>query len=96
LKDEIIWSPEALDDIEAAVDYLMLRSPPAAERLATSVVAIVERLATEPLDGPEHILTGGERVRGWPFPPFRIYYQRSPQTLLVVRIYHQRREPIAL
>jgi hypothetical protein len=31
----------------------------------------------------------------WPFPPFRIYYQRETDALLVVRIYHQKREPIA-
>lgn len=69
-------------------------APPAAERLAESVIALVERLATEPLDGAVHILSDGERVHGWPFPPFRIYYQRTPEAFLVVRIYHQRREPI--
>jgi plasmid stabilization system protein ParE len=51
----IIWSPEALADLEAAVDYLAERSPPAAERLATGIVALalVERLAIEPLEGAE-------------------------------------------
>jgi plasmid stabilization system protein ParE len=67
-----IWSPEALADVEAALDYLVLRSPPAAQRLATGIVSLVERLATEPLEGPEHVLGNGERVRGWPYPPFRI------------------------
>ena len=91
----IIWSPEALADLEEAVDYLVERSAPAAERLATGVVALVERLASEELDGPEHVLGNGERVHGWPFPPFRIYYQRTPDGLFIVRVYHQRREPIA-
>lgn len=91
----VIWSPEALDDIEEAVDYLVERSPPAAERLAAGIIALVERLATEPLEGTEHVLSDGERVHGWPFPPFRIYYQRRPDAFFVVRVYHQRREPIA-
>ena len=69
----IIWSPEALEDIEVAVDYLAERSPAAAERLATGILALVERLAIEPLEGPEHVLGDGERVRGWrsPHSPIR-------------------------
>ena len=50
----IIWSPRALADIEEAVDYLVERRAPAAEKLATGVVALVERLAAEELDGPMH------------------------------------------
>ncbi len=90
----IIWSPEALADIEAVLDYLVTRNSPAGEKLATGIVSLVERLAAEPLEGPEHVLGNGERVRGWPFPPFRVYYQRTPDGLLVVRVYNQRREPI--
>jgi plasmid stabilization system protein ParE len=47
----VVWSPEALADVEAAVDYLVERSPPAAEKLATGIVSLIERLATEPLEG---------------------------------------------
>jgi plasmid stabilization system protein ParE len=67
----IVWSREAIADLEEAVDYLAKRSALAAEKLATGIVALVERLAIEELDGPEHILTNGERVHGWPSPPFR-------------------------
>lgn len=91
----IIWSPEALADVEAALDYLVERNPPAAENIATGIVSLIERLATEPLEGPEHVLQSGDRVRGWPYPPFRVYYQRTSDGLLVVRVYHQRRDPIA-
>lgn len=35
----VVWSPEALEDIEEAIDYLAERSPPAAEKLAAGVVA---------------------------------------------------------
>jgi plasmid stabilization system protein ParE len=40
----IIWSPEALADVEAALDYLVERSLPAAEKLANGIVSFVERL----------------------------------------------------
>lgn len=90
----IIWSPEALEDLGAALDYLAERSAPAAETLLLGIVALIERLATEPHEGPEHVLGNGARVRGWPYPPFRLYYQRTADAFLVVRLYHQRREPI--
>jgi plasmid stabilization system protein ParE len=90
----VIWSPEAADDLEAAIEYLAARNGHAAARLAHGILALVEQLAEAPLEGPEHTLTTGEKVRGWPYPPFRVYYQRGEEAFLVLRIYHQRREPI--
>lgn len=90
----ILWSPEALADVEAALDYLVARNARAAASLATGLLALVERLAEGSLEGPEQVLGDGQRVRGWPFPPFRVYYQRTAGQLLVVRVYHQRRAPI--
>ncbi|MCA9604361.1 MAG: hypothetical protein KC619_02130 [Myxococcales bacterium] len=55
----------------------------------------VDRLAEGGLDGPEQVLRSGERVRSWPVPPLRIYYQRASDHFSVLRIYHQAREPIA-
>jgi plasmid stabilization system protein ParE len=90
----IVWSPAAVADVEAALDYLGPRNPDAAERLAAGIVAAVEFLAAGTLEGPVHVLRNGERVRGWPYPPFRVYYQRTADELLVLRVYHQRRAPI--
>ena len=90
----IVWAPEAADDLDAAVGYLAERNAGAASKLAESVVALVEWLASTPVDGPAHRLRTGEIVRGWPHPPLRIYYQRAEDTLRIVRVYHQRREPI--
>jgi plasmid stabilization system protein ParE len=91
----IVWSPQALEDVEAALEYLVPRNAPAAAKLAAGILALVEQLADASLEGPEHVLRTGERVRGWPYPPFRIYYQRTMDGLLVVRVFHQRRAPIA-
>ena len=58
-------------------------------------MGITEMLASQPIDGPAHVLTSGEQVRGWPCPPFRVYYQRSGAELFVLRVYHQKKQPIA-
>jgi plasmid stabilization system protein ParE len=49
---EIIWAPEAADDLEAAVAYLAKRNPEAASTLAAAVFNLVERLAVERSKGP--------------------------------------------
>lgn len=91
----IVWSTEAVADLESAADYLLERNPVAARALTLAVLAVIERLAAEPIDGPAHVLRNGNVVRGWPVTPFRIYYERVDDTLRVVRVYHQRRDPIA-
>ena len=45
-------------------------------------------------DGPLSRLRSGASVRSWAVPPFRVYYQRHPDELLIVRVYHQKRPPI--
>jgi plasmid stabilization system protein ParE len=40
----IIWSPEAVADVEAALDYLIEHSPPAPQKLATGIVSLVDRV----------------------------------------------------
>jgi plasmid stabilization system protein ParE len=91
---KVVWSPIAADEFDAAIGYLAERNPQAARKLAESVLAAIDRLGAEPLDGRAHTLRTGEVVRGWPVPPLRVYYQRAEGVLLVVRVYDQRREPI--
>ena len=90
----VVWSPEAIADMGTAIDYLVERNPEAAERLARGIVAVAEQLASDPVGGPEHVLRNGERVRSWPHRPFRIYCQRRSDSLVILRVYHQRRMPI--
>ena len=90
----IVWAPEAVADLDAAVEYLAERNMDAARRLSSAILSLVERLAVEPIEGPKQLLRTGEEARSWPLPPFRIYYQRTGDVFHVVRVYHQRREPI--
>jgi len=69
-------------------------NPAAARRLVASVLGLIEWLVIEPVLGPSHVLRNGDVVHGWPLKPFRVYYQRDSASFRVVRIYHQRREPI--
>jgi plasmid stabilization system protein ParE len=91
---KVTYTEEAIADIVEAIAYLNERSPSAAANLDGEISQCVERLADGEFDGPLSRLRSGAVVRSWAVPPFRIYYQRLADELLIVRVYHQARRPI--
>lgn len=91
----VVWSEKGAEDVLAAVPYLHERNAVAAKKLADRVDEALRRLDELPLDGPETRLRNGAVVHSWPVPPFLAYYVRRDGDVLVLRLYHQRREPIA-
>ena len=90
----VTYSEEAIADIVEAIAFLQERRPSAAAQLDAEITRCLARLAGAEFDGPLSQLRSGARVRSWPVPPFRIYYQRLPDELLVLRVYHQTRRPL--
>ena len=90
----VTYAEEAIADILDAITYLNERNPAAASNLDVDLAACIEHLAAGELEGPLPRLRSGSLVRSWPVPPFRVYYQRQPSVLLILRVYHQNRRPI--
>jgi plasmid stabilization system protein ParE len=91
----VTYTEEAITDIAQAISYLNERNTTAAANLNAAISRCIDRLAAEEFDGPVSRLRSGALVRSWAVPPFRIYYQRHADELLIVRVYHQTRRPIA-
>ena len=91
----VTYTEEAIADIVEAITYLKERNPTAAANLDAEIARCIDRLAAQDFEGPVSRLRSGALVRSWPVPPFRIYYQRQPDELLILRGYHQARRPIA-
>ena len=91
---KVTYTEEAVADIVQAITYLNERNPRAAAKLDADITRSIERLADREFEGPVSRLRSGAVVRSWAVPPFRIYYQRHPDELLIVRVYHQARRPI--
>ena len=86
----IIWSPLALERLEAVARTIAGDRPVAAERWVRRVFARVSQLRRYPESGrmvPE--LTRPE-VRQLPYPPYRIIYQVKTKHLLILTIRHGR------
>jgi plasmid stabilization system protein ParE len=91
---KVSYTEEAVADIVEAITYLNERNPAAAANLDAEIAQCIERLAVQEFDGPVSRLRSGALVRSWAVASFRIYYQRQPDELLIVRVYHQARRPI--
>ena len=90
----VTYTDEAIADILDAIAYLNERNSTAAAKLDAGIAQCIGRLAEYEFDGPVSQLRSGALVRSWAVPPFRIYYQRHPGELLIVRVYHQTRRPM--
>lgn len=91
---KVSYTEEAIADLVQAITYLNERNPTAAANLDAEISRCIDRLAAQEFEGPQSRLHSGAVVRSWPVRPFRIYYQRHPGELLIVRVYHQTRRPI--
>ena len=92
---KVNYTEEAIADIVEAISYLNQRNPTAAANLDAEIAQCIQRLTAREFEGPVSRLRSGAVVRSWAVPPFRIYYQRHTDELLIVRVYHQTRRPIA-
>ena len=91
---KVTYTEEAVADLVGGLSYIGERSPTAAANLDAAVTRCIDRLASGEFEGPRSQLRSGATVRSWVVHPFRIFYQRHPDELLVVRVYHQARRPI--
>jgi plasmid stabilization system protein ParE len=91
---KVTYTEEAVADIVEAIAFINERNPTAAANLDSEIAHCIERLADRDFEGPISSLRSSAAVRSWSVPPFRIYYQRHPDELLIVRVYHQARRPI--
>lgn len=91
---KVLFSEEAEQDLEDAVSYLLEQNPAAAGRLIESVFDLAQRLAEGRFDGPWQVLSDGRCIQSWPLPPYRLFYQRAQDSLIVLRVYHQQRRPL--
>ena len=91
---KVSYTEEAIADIVDAIEYVKEHSPKAAANLDHAISDCIARLADGQFDGPTSRLRSGSLVQSWPVRPFRVYYLRHPDELLIVRVYHQARRQI--
>ncbi len=82
--------------MKAAVDYWSEHDPPRATKTLEGIDETLKLLASGPFDGREVELSDGTVARHWFVYPYRIVYERLDSELVVLRIFHARRDPDTL
>jgi toxin ParE1/3/4 len=91
---QVIWLPEAVEDLERLREFLMDKNPPAAKRAAQTILKGAKKLADFPAIG-RPMNDGTERREL--FEPFGsggyvLRYMTEDQTVFIIRIWHTKEE----
>ena len=85
---QIIWSPQAIEDVEAIRTYVARDSPRYADLLVERLVSAVEGLVTDPLSGRVVPEVGDDTVREVIHGNYRLVYRVRPDLVEIVTVFH--------
>ena len=92
---EVVWSPRAIEDVQAIVAYIAEDSLAYAKSVAQKVVASTRRLATFPMSWRVVPEFGDEKIREVFAYSYRIIYRVEGQTVTIAAAVHGKR-PVEL
>jgi len=87
----LIWSPQAVEDVEAIQSYVARDSEQYANLLVERIVAAVDRLAAFPRSGRVVPEVGDQSLREVVYGTYRIVYRLKPEVVEIVTVFHAAR-----
>lgn len=87
----ILWSPQALHDLESIREYIARDSTLYADLVVRRIVAGVDRLASFPESGRVVPERGDPKIREVIVKPYRIVYRRQPTEVEIVTVFRASR-----
>ena len=88
----IIWSPEAVADLEEIRDHIARDSENYAIAMVERVLAAVDRLPDFPLSGPRVAEYDDEAICQWVVAPYRVIYRVGAQSVDIAAVIHNARD----
>lgn len=85
---EVIWTPQAADDLEAIAEHIAMDSPHYASLFVMDVLAAIERIAGFPRSGRVVPEIRNPAVRETVLGNYRIIYRVREELVEVLTIYH--------
>ena len=87
----LIWTTQALEDVEAICQFIARDAPRYAQVFATQVFEAVERLQTFPESGRSVPEVGQENIREIIHGNYRIIYRLTNDVIQILTVYHSSR-----
>ena len=88
----IVWSPEAIEDIEAIAEYIERDSKFYAKAVVNKIFKSTEKLKEFPKIGREVPEIGREDIRELIIYSYRLVYQIKEKQILIVAVIHGKRQ----
>ena len=91
---KVIWSEEAIADLEGIYSYIARDDPDAAMRIVRGILAHVHILGSFPFIGPSYPRGAVGTLREIVFRPYRIFYDVSErsESVEILHVWHRARE----
>ena len=88
---DVVWSPEALDDVDDIAAYIARDSAVYAEAVVDRIIGTTRRLGEHPLAGRVVPERGNERYREVFVYSYRVIYRIDDDQVLVLAVIHGKR-----
>jgi toxin ParE1/3/4 len=88
----LIWSPDAINDLDKISDYISLDSERYASVVVTRIISLAEEIVAFPMSGRIVPELEEENVREKFYKSYRIIYRINSDTVDVLRVFHQAQE----
>ena len=91
----VVWSPLALERVQAIAQEIAGERPATAERWVRAIFKRVHQLRQFPQSGRVAPDLARPEIRQLPYPPYRIIYRVERTRVLILTVRHGREEDLA-
>ena len=88
---KIVWSPEAIEDLESIVEYIARDSEFYARAVVTKILEVSRSIKDYPLIGRVVPEVGDEKIRERFIYSYRLVYRIEEERVLIIAIIHGKR-----
>lgn len=90
---KVVWSERAKISLANIYEYVYQDSEEAADRVLETILEKAESLQDDRIDYPKDPILNDERFRFILQWSFKIIYERTKSTVIIIDIFHTRKDP---
>ncbi|MGH9755921.1 MAG: type II toxin-antitoxin system RelE/ParE family toxin [Blastocatellia bacterium] len=88
---EVVWSPEALEDVDDIAEFIARASPNYASAVVDKLLDAARKLSTFPFAGRVVPEVGNEKIREKFVLDYRLIYRIEDEEVIVIAVIHSKR-----
>lgn len=90
---KVLWTDEALRDLDEIVGYILIHYPKAAPAFDARIRAVISRLGRWPNSARRSTYRDEVRVIPLGRYPYKIFYRVMPDAVEILHLHHSARQP---